>query len=261
MTDDPLARARREAAELLGLNPDKLSAGERLKCELIAALRSVVDDELGKVDRANAADLGRLIIAIETLTKFLAEAKPKDGEQHSVFRKNPYEVLDNLAQRWRAADEADRAERGLPPRVHGEAETQKRIEELEAENLRLRGQGGQDPKALPAPEAKAERVIDPPTSAITPPGEQSDRAANGAYAPDLKGPRPGMTIDGKVIPPQAKSGAETRAQADRVNSDRSIVHKIMTEPSRVAHEPQPSSPMTTFGDSGFYFGGNKGRSW
>ena len=66
MTDDALERARLEAAELLRLDPDRLSAGDRLRCELISALRSVVDDELGKVDRANAADLSRLIVAQAT---------------------------------------------------------------------------------------------------------------------------------------------------------------------------------------------------
>ena len=39
MTDD-LERARREAAELLGLEPDKLTPGDRLRCELISALRA-----------------------------------------------------------------------------------------------------------------------------------------------------------------------------------------------------------------------------
>ena len=47
MTDD-LERARREAAELLALDPDKLSPGDRLRCELISALRAAVDDELAK---------------------------------------------------------------------------------------------------------------------------------------------------------------------------------------------------------------------
>jgi hypothetical protein len=60
---DDLERARAEAAELLGLNPDRFSAADRLQCELIAALRAAVDDELGKVTSARSADLGKLIIA------------------------------------------------------------------------------------------------------------------------------------------------------------------------------------------------------
>jgi len=91
MTDD-LERARREAAELLGLDPDKLTPGDRLRCELISALRAAVDDELGKVTAAGSADLGKLIVAVETLTKLLADAKPKGDERHAVFAKDPYAV-------------------------------------------------------------------------------------------------------------------------------------------------------------------------
>ena len=44
--------------------------GARLKCELVAALRAAVDDELSNVTTARAVDLARLITAVETLTKF-----------------------------------------------------------------------------------------------------------------------------------------------------------------------------------------------
>ena len=62
MTDD-FERARLEAAELLGLDPDKLTPGDRLRCGLISALRAAVDDELAKVTSSRSADLGKLIIA------------------------------------------------------------------------------------------------------------------------------------------------------------------------------------------------------
>ena len=41
-------------------------------------------------------------------------------------------------------------------------------------------------------------------------------------------------------PPQARSGAETKAQMERVNSDYATVHRIMTEPGP-RWEPQPST--------------------
>src|SRR5262249_52487212 len=37
----------------------KLTPGDRLRCELISALRAAVDDELGKVTAAGSADLGK----------------------------------------------------------------------------------------------------------------------------------------------------------------------------------------------------------
>src|SRR5262249_12295481 len=235
----------------------------RLKCELVAALRAAVDDELMNVTSARAVDLARLITAVETLTRFLADAKPKENEPNAIYKKDPYKVMDDIIDRWIAADRQDRAEKGLPPRVYDEAEMQKRIEELEAENLRLRGQGGQDPKALPAPEAKADRVITPSESEAIPPGEIPElnmKARPGRDDHRVK--RQPQTIDGtklppgarlvngriEPIPPQAKTGAETEAQRLRVNADRATMHRVMTQPSRVKGEPTPSSILTTFGD-------------
>jgi len=267
ISDDALDQARLEAAELMGLDPNALSAGDRLKCDLISALRAAVDDELAKVTSANAADLGKLIVAVETLTKFLADAKPKGDEPNAIYRQDPYKFLEDMAERWRAADEADRREKGLSPRVHDEEAQQRRIDDLEAELVRLRGA---QPSALPSLEA--ERVITPPDGDIVGPREQSDNPANGVAPRGLDDPKPPVTIDGKVlrpgmgpdgkpIPPQAVSGDEAKRRMAAVNADRATAHRVMNAPARVTGEPQPSTPMTTYSDSGFFFGGNKGRSW
>ena len=99
---------------------------------------------------------------------------------------------------------------------------------------------------MPAPE----RAIDVPTSAITPPSEQSDHPRNQDYAPDLiRVPKEPVTIEGtklppgarlvngriEPIPPQAKSGAETEAQRQRVNADRATAYKVFTD-AQVSHE-------------------------
>src|SRR5262249_24732998 len=67
----------------------------------------------------------------------------------------------------------------------------------------LFGRRGAQPHALPSPES--DRAIDPPTSAITPPSEQSDSARN-LYRGGPRGghdnPRPPVTLDGKVEPAQ-----------------------------------------------------------
>jgi len=271
-----IALARREAAELLGFDPDRLTASDRLKCELVAALRSAVDDELMNVTSARSVDLAKLITAVETLTRFLADAAPKESERGAIFKQDPRKVLEDMVRRWHAADEASRADQGLSPRIHDMESAQARIDALEAENAELRAVlPAADPALLLAPE----RAIDVPTSAILPPSEQADRPENQRYRHggqdnpkvpvtiDHEGKplRPGsqMLPDGRIvpIPPKALSGDETKRRMAKSNSDRAALHRGMTAPSRVSGEPQPSSPMTTYGDSGFIWGGDKGRAW
>src|SRR5262249_9811745 len=191
---------------------------------------------------------------------------PKESEGGGMYERNPREVLEEMVKRWIAADEAERRERGLSPRVHDEEEQQAKIDELERELAELRGLlSAADPALLLAPE----RAIDVPTSAILPPGEQSDNPRNQRYLsgqdnPKLKGParmdeegsplRPGRGPEGRPIPPQALSVDETKRRQAAVNADRSLLHRVMSAPSRVTGEPQPSSPMTTYGDSGFIWG-------
>ena len=177
---DDLDRARAESAELLGLNPDKLTPAGALKCELVSALRSVVDDELGKVDRANAADLSRLIVAVEALTKFLKES-PADERSEDDEDGDPHERLMRIIDNWIAADEAEKAERvaqGLPANE---------TEALRLENASLREEVARL-RGLPAPEG--ERVIDPPTSDIVPPGEQGRLYVGPPPPPGPDDPKP-----------------------------------------------------------------------
>jgi hypothetical protein len=75
MSDD-LARARAESAELLNLNPDTLTAPQALRCDLVSALRLVIDDELARATRGSGADLSKLIVAVDHLTTFMKDARP-----------------------------------------------------------------------------------------------------------------------------------------------------------------------------------------
>jgi len=252
-TDNVVSEARRESAALLNLDPNDLSPAGALRCDMVSALRAVLDDELAKPASGSGADLNRLIVAVEHLVGFLKEANPARADDGipALYKRDSRQVLEEMAERWIAADAADRAERGLSPRIHDEEAQQHRIDDLEAELVRLRGP---QPHALPSPEA--ERTITPRDGDIVPPLEQSDRQLRiGAdRGPERKQPvtidadgrplRPGsQIIDGKVvpIPPQAKPGHVTEAQRIAVNNDRATVHRVMTQPSRVKGEPQPSS--------------------
>ena len=251
-----LERARRESAEMLGLNPDSLTPADRLRCELIAALRAAVDDELAKTVDARSADLAKLIVAVEALTRFLAEAKP-DNPHRPDEGDDPHERLMRIIDNWIANDEAEKAERvaqGLPADPKDA-----RIAELEAENARLRG----EPAALPAP---GDRVITPSESDVVPPNEQPGRnlrVGKQVGPDDHKAMRPKPTIDGEAVPQTGPTDAEREANRQRINNDRSFEHRIMTQPIG-RNAPQPSGPHMPQPDNmlgGFHWGGSKGRAW
>ena len=174
---DDLDRARAESAELLGLNPDKLTPAGALKCELVSALRSVVDDELGKVDRANAADLSRLIVAVEALTKFLKES-PADERSEDDEDGDPHERLMRIIDNWIAANEAERAERAID--VTPGADAMPMTREGEPDTVARGGTGG----LIPPTGANDDDGIDGELIDVTPKPEPEPAAVE--TKPDLE---------------------------------------------------------------------------
>src|SRR5262249_35802947 len=80
--------------------------------------------------------------------------------------------------RANAAEQEERARKGLPPRVFDEQALQARVAELEGELADLR----QVVKAIPEPVVdEAIRAIDPPDGDIVGPREQADRPENQRY--------------------------------------------------------------------------------
>ena len=283
MTDNVMTEARREAAELLNLDPDNLSPAAALKCDMVSALRAVLDDELARATSGSNADLGKLITAVDHLASILKESRPPepDSSVPEIFRRDPHKVLEEMVDRWHAAAEAERAERiaeGLPAQPVDYESALSEISDLRDEVDRLRGllAAPEEQRALPAP-APEEGAITPPTADIVGPREQSDNPRNmrAPHGPD--NPKPPVTIDhegrplrpglqrlpdGRTvpIPPQAKPGHVTKAQQEKSNADRATANRVMNAPSRVAHEPAPSSPMNTFGDPVIWPVG-RGRAW
>jgi hypothetical protein len=70
MADDR-AQARREAATLLGVDIDHLSAADGLRVDMISALRLVIDSEQATVLAGGQADLGKLNVAVQSLIALL----------------------------------------------------------------------------------------------------------------------------------------------------------------------------------------------
>jgi hypothetical protein len=208
MSDD-LARARAESAELLNLNPDTLTAPQALRCDLVSALRLVIDDELARATRGSGGDLNKLCLAVDRLTEFLRDASPAEVDPDPFEGIDPHKHLEELVTRFFAAKEATEAEKaaerlaaGLSaPFVDLDA-AQARIDELEGRlaefepgNDRLRGDS---PKALPSPSAK---VITPTESDIVPPCEIGEFYVGHRPGPDdHRATRRPPVIDGEVIP-------------------------------------------------------------
>src|SRR5262249_3062710 len=156
------------------------------------------DEMRARMFEGEKVDTNEMRQIADTLEKFLP-AQPKLDPTPAIYKQDPYKVMEGILDRWLAADEEERAEQGLSPRIHDEQEQQRRIDELERENAELRGRPLANGQDLPAPEA--ERVITPTESEVIPPSEQSDHPRNQGYAPDLKDSKPPVTIDGKPLRP------------------------------------------------------------
>jgi hypothetical protein len=246
---------RRELAEELGYDPDNLSALETMRVDVVFGLKSTLDEMRRRLLQGEKIDVAEMRAIADTLERFLP-ANPEPALDDP--RDDPHERLMRTIDNWISNRETEKAERaaaraaqGLPPLPVDLETAQREIEQLREENQALKFWAEPDAKALP----EGGRVIDVPTSAIVPPSEQTGgRNLRTGPQVGLDNPKPPVTIDGKAlppgamlvdgkivpIPPVARSGAETKASMERVNSNRALDHQIMNAPSRVSGEPEPS---------------------
>jgi hypothetical protein len=137
MTDprsDDLQRSREEAALLLRLDPQNLSPSDALRCDLIATLRLSIDSAQADALDGRAADLGRLIVATESLVKLLPSEPPKAASSHVDPRQRMWETYSAMRERGEAFERTQ-----VVPGL------QARIAELEAEIAQLKGEGPPEP--------------------------------------------------------------------------------------------------------------------
>ena len=156
---DDLLRSRQEAALLLRLDPSNLSPSDALRCDLIATLRLSIDSAQADSLEGRAADLGRLIVATESLVKLLPSEPPKPEASQ---RADPRVVLWNIIKEGR--DRLAAGEEGYDGLV-------RKAKRLQAEVAALKAQlvGAGLAPALPVvPNSTA---IDLAEADITPPGE------------------------------------------------------------------------------------------
>ena len=169
-TDDA-ERAAVEACELLGFGnePSRLCASDRLKVDLVSTLRLVIDHAGQVALEGGTADIGRLVGAVDHLTKLL----PKAATEPVSHRADPRKALLEMILQMRDRDEiADTA---------AEPSLRSRIAELEAENAKLRAAARAAPGAAPveaAPAALAANNVVPMPRAPAPAAPAYDYDAN-----------------------------------------------------------------------------------
>jgi hypothetical protein len=190
---DDLLRSRQEAALLLRLDPQNLSPSDALRCDLIATLRLSIDSAQADALEGRAADLGRLIVATESLVKLLPSESPKPESHEADPRQQMWEIYRTMRARGELAGPKYSLDAAL-----------KRIDELEAQLAA----GGLTP-ALPD---AADRQVDTSghlKTAITPRDVVPASEWRGeTYAGTRSGPddpKPPVTIEGKANPPAARA--------------------------------------------------------
>jgi hypothetical protein len=196
---DDLLRSRQEAATLLGVNIDHLSAADGLRVDMVSALRLVITSEQATVLSGGSADLGKLNVAVQSLIALLPgrelpEPKPADGGPN-----DPRTIM------W---------ENYLAARRRGEiADPTSTYEGRMAEIERLRAKVAELEAALagsvPLPNnvvkmsLRNDNPITPPTSDIVPPGEIGKTFVGPQRGPDDPPAKSTQVIDGKAEqPPQ-----------------------------------------------------------
>jgi hypothetical protein len=157
---DDRSQARREAATLLGVDIEHLSAADSLRVDMVSALRLVIDHEQATVLDGREADLGKLNVAVQSLIGLLPG---RELPQPASSRVDPREIMWQTYLGMRRRGEL--AASYLSPQQRLEAARAK-VAEIEAEL------------------AAGSTAITPPTADIVPPGEIADLNMKPRPGPD-----------------------------------------------------------------------------
>jgi hypothetical protein len=123
-------KARSETAQLLHYDLACLTPDQSLRLDCATALRLALDDLQGRVVRGESVDVARMLSASEALSRLLPPAVLADppSVEHGDPRQVMWEIYKTMRERGEIGLKA------LPP----EGDSQHRIDELEAENERLK---------------------------------------------------------------------------------------------------------------------------
>jgi hypothetical protein len=144
---DDRSQARREAAVLLGVDIEHLSAADALRVDMVSALRLVIDSEQANVLAGSQADLGKLNVAVQSLIALLPGRELPQPE-----RDDPHDPNDSRQRLWAMystmRERAASVGEGYDGKVRRVAELSAEVEQLRAELAQLKGEA---PPASPLP--------------------------------------------------------------------------------------------------------------
>jgi hypothetical protein len=98
--NDDRTQARGEAATLLGVDIDHLSAADGLRVDMVSALRLVIDSEQASILSGGSADLGKLNVAVQSLIALLPNRElPESAASRADPRAHMWAVYSEMRRR------------------------------------------------------------------------------------------------------------------------------------------------------------------
>ena len=241
-------KVRAELASMLGFGSDlaKLPVGQVMRLDTVFALKLSLDEMRARLLRGETVDTAKMLAASEALERYL----PKVADAR-VTESDAREKLWTLIMNARAADQHEQGE----VEVTALQEAERRIASLEDEIKHLRGV---KPRHLPPP---ADKPLDKQATKLAATPAKAEPAAPECGKPaDCSWLKPVPQVDASQRvnggPPQTRSGDETKAAMDRVNSDRSAFYQHLrpathSEPWRDYVGPDGDISMRPRGGWGF----------
>jgi hypothetical protein len=189
--NDDRSEARREAAVLLGVDIEHLSAADGLRIDMVSALRLVIDHEQATILSGGSADLGKLNVAVQSLIALLPGRELPAPESQ---REDPRQIMFEIYMKMRRNGE-------INLRDPDEGPLRAKINELEAEIATLKA--GSAPALLDGSSA-----ITPRESDITPPGEIGVASSRRLVGPDDP-PKQSPVIEARPNSPAAPAAPQS----------------------------------------------------
>jgi hypothetical protein len=233
----------RSAALLLGLDPDKLSEADALRCQLVSTLRGAIDHEQAKAEGGNSADLAKLVTATEALIKFLPASVTAPPPKPRLSQDDALKPLADIVDFIIRSSDAHAPPDGTP------------YEELRRENGLLRlalhlktGTRELPPLMRPSPSGDATATPPPSDKPMSDAPEAFDEPQSPAQAAEPAVPPAGGASASASPPPQLRP-LDLRAQGAEQKG------------GSAGFEIRGSSRIIDDGNGFYWGGGSKGRAW